>query len=223
MSNSTPPVQLLSMLRLMLSVKLINQLLHIPEILCQFPHSLFLLHLWSIHGSGVTRYHSKMMSGGEEIRFINYIPVLSPHQWPPGTCPSTTSSPPTLEYCHSNSGVVIQCKRPLLYSQWMEIMHDASYRHLCMKYLAIGNSYAQWDRDAGAGYDVRLLNGTLGQMVWKTTVRWIPISLEMHIRQILLVRKDWSIGGIPFARRKFRLTGYQSKGIGGRRNGSKTI
>jgi len=84
-----------------------------------------------------------------------------------------------------------------------------------MKYLAIGNSYDQWDRDAWARYDGRLLIGMMEKMVRKTTVRWIPISLEMYIRKILLVRKDWKIRTIPFARRKFRPTGYQGKGIGG--------
>jgi len=119
--------------------------------------------------------------------------------------------------------VSIQCKHPLLYSQWIEIMNDTSHRHLCMKYLAIGNSYNQWDRDAWARYEGRLLNGTMGKLVRKTTVRWIPISLEMYIRKILLVRKDWVIGRIPFARRKFRPTGYQGKGIGGRRNVSEYL
>ena len=52
-------------------------------------------------------------------------------------------------------------------------------------------------------------------MVWKTTVRWITIPFEMFIRRILCVRKDWTIERITFARRKFRPTGYQSKGIGG--------
>jgi len=50
--------------------------------------------------------------------------------------------------------------------------------------------------------------------VWKTTVRWIPISLEMHIRRILFIQKDWRVERIPFARRKFRPTSYQNKGIG---------
>jgi len=121
----------------------------------------------------------------------------------------------------SRSGVLIQCKHPLLYSLCIEIMNDASHRHLCMKYLAIGNSYGQWDRNAWARYDGRLLNGMIGQMVRKTTVWWILISLEMHIGKIPLVRKDWKIRKIPFGRRKFRLTGYQSMGIGGRRNGSR--
>jgi len=49
-----------------------------------------LLELWSSHSSGVTKYHSMMMWGGEGIRFINYKLALSPHQWPPSTCPSTT-------------------------------------------------------------------------------------------------------------------------------------
>jgi len=57
------------------------------------------------------------------------------------------------------------------------------------------------------------------RMVWKTTVQWIPISLEMYVRKILLVQKDWTIEGVPFAWRKFRPTGYQSKGIGGRGDG----
>jgi len=51
----------------------------------------------------------------------------------------------------------------------------------------------------------------------KTTVRGIPISLEMYIRHILLIRKNWRIGRIPFDWRKFRHTGYQSRGIGGTR------
>jgi len=99
-------------------------------------------------------------------------------------------------------------------------MNDASHRHLSMKYLAIGNSYGQWDRDAWARYNGRLLSGTMGKIIWKTTVRWIPHSLEMYIRKIMLVRKDCWIGRIPFARRKFRPSGYQSIGIGGQRNGS---
>jgi hypothetical protein len=37
---------------------------------------------------------------------------------------------------------------------------------------------------------------------------------------LTLVRRDWKIEGIPFAWRKFRLTGYQSNGIGERRDGS---
>jgi hypothetical protein len=77
------------------------------------------------------------------------------------------------------------------------------------------------DRDIGVRYEGRLLNGTMRMMVRKTKVRWIPISLEMHIRRIVLVRSDWRIGRIPFAWRKFRLTGYQSKGIGERWDGSK--
>jgi len=43
----------------------------------------------------------------------------------------------------------------------------------------------------------------------------IPISLQMGITRILLVQKDWRIDRIPFAQRKFRPTGYQSKGIAG--------
>jgi len=156
------------------------------------------LHCWSCHGSGVTRYHSKMMSGGDGIRFISHKPILSPHQWAAGTCPSTTSSLPTFECCHSNSGVLIQCKHPLFYSLWMGMMNDASRRHLCMRYHAICNSYDQLDRDAWARYGGRLLNGSIKKMVRKTTVRWIPISLEMNIRKIQLVRKDWEIRRIPF-------------------------
>ena len=67
----------------------------------------------------------------------------------------------------------------------------------------------------------RLLNGKMGIMVRKTTVRWIPISLEIYIRMILLVRSNWRIGRIPFVERKSRPTGYQSKGIGERKDGSK--
>jgi hypothetical protein len=42
----------------------------------------------------------------------------------------------------------------------------------------------------------------------------------MYIELIVLVRKDWRIEGIPFAQRKIRPTGYESKGIGERRDGS---
>jgi hypothetical protein len=59
------------------------------------------------------------------------------------------------------------------------------------------------------------------KMVRKTTVRWIPIGLEIYIRKILLVQRDWRIGRIPFAWRKFRPTGYQDKVIGGQRDSSK--
>jgi hypothetical protein len=93
-------------------------------------------------------------------------------------------------------------------------MNDASHRHLSTKQLSIGISYGQWDRDIIAWYKGRLLNGTMRKMVRKTTVRWIPISLEMYIRKILLVRRDWKIERIPFAWMKFRPTGYQSQGIG---------
>ena len=58
-------------------------------------------------------------------------------------------------------------------------------------------------------------NATRSMIVWKITVRWIPFSLELFVKWILLVWKDWMIVGIPFARRKFRPTGYQGKGIGG--------
>jgi hypothetical protein len=54
-------------------------------------------------------------------------------------------------------------------------------------------------------------------LVRKTTVRWIPCSIESDITKILVVRKDWMIEGIPFARRKFRPIGDQSKGIGERK------
>ena len=99
-------------------------------------------------------------------------------------------------------------------------MNDTSYRHLCMKQPSIGNGYGQWDRNAWTRYNGRLLNGTMGRMVRKTTVRWISISLELYIRMILFVQRDWKIGRITFAQRKFRLTGYQSKGIGGQRSHS---
>ena len=52
------------------------------------------------------------------------------------------------------------------------------------------------------------MNGTSRKMVRKTTVRWIPISLQINIRKIPLVQEDWRIGRVPFAWRKFRLTGY---------------
>jgi hypothetical protein len=42
----------------------------------------------------------------------------------------------------------------------------------------------------------------------------------MDIRKILFVRKDWSIGSIPFPQRMFRLAGYQIKGNKGMRDGS---
>jgi hypothetical protein len=41
-----------------------------------------------------------MLSFGKSSMFINYLPALSPHQWPPGTNPSTASPPPTLHCCH---------------------------------------------------------------------------------------------------------------------------
>jgi hypothetical protein len=40
----------------------------------------------------------------------------------------------------------------------------------------------------------------------------------MFLRRILLVQKGWTIKRIPFGQRKFRLTGYQSIGIGRREN-----
>jgi hypothetical protein len=61
------------------------------------------------HSSSVMRYNSIMMPGGDGIRFISYMPALSPQQWQPGTYPSTTSLPPTLKCCHSFDGVLIQC------------------------------------------------------------------------------------------------------------------
>ena len=179
-----------------------------------------MLHLWINHGSGVTKYHLRMISGGEGIRFINHKPALLPHQWPPGTCRSTTSSPPTLECCHSGSGVLIQFKCPSLYTLWMKIINDSSHRHLYMRNLAIGISYGQWDMSTCVWYNTGLLHSTMRKMVWKTTVRWIPISLEIHIRKMLLVRRDWRIGRILLAQRMFRPTGYQSKRIRGRRDGS---
>jgi hypothetical protein len=52
------------------------------------------------------------------------------------------------------------------------------------------------------------------KMVRQTTVRCITISLEIYVRKILSVQKDWRIGRIPFAWSKFRATGYPSKWIG---------
>jgi len=43
------------------------------------------------HGTGVTRYHSMMLLGGDELWFINHMPAHSPHQSPPDIYPSTTS------------------------------------------------------------------------------------------------------------------------------------
>jgi hypothetical protein len=124
-----------------------------------------------------------MMSDGNALRFISYKQALSPHQLPLGTCPSTRSSPPTLECCHNSSGVLIECKHPSLYCQWIEIMNDGSHHHLSMKQPSIGISYDPWDRDIRARYEGGLLNGTMRKMVRKTTVRWIlPISLEIFIR-----------------------------------------
>jgi hypothetical protein len=57
-------------------------------------------------------------------------------------------------------------------------------------------------------------------MVLRIAVRWIPFSLEIYIRKILLVQKDWRIGTIPFAWRMVRWPGYQGKEIGGQRGGS---
>jgi hypothetical protein len=78
-------------------------------------------------------------------------------------------------------------------------MNDVSHRHLYMKQPSIGIRYGQWDKDTQAQYEGRLLNGTMWWMVRKTTVRRIPISLEMYIRKMLLVRKDWTVEGVPFA------------------------
>jgi hypothetical protein len=100
-------------------------------------------------------------------------------------------------------------------------MNDASRRHLSTKQPSIGIRYGQYARDIKARYEGRLLNGTSRKMVRKTTVRWIPISPEMYIGKILLVRRGWRIERIPFARRKFRPSGDQSKGIGEQRDGSK--
>jgi len=80
-----------------------------------------MLQLWNCHSSGVTRYHSMMMSAGDGIRFIIYKQALLPHQRPPGTCPSTTSSPPTLEWCHSSCGVLTQSKHLSQCSLWINI------------------------------------------------------------------------------------------------------
>jgi hypothetical protein len=102
----------------------------------------------------------------------------------------------------------------------MKIINDASHRHLSTKQPSIGISYRQWDRDISTPYKGRLLNETMRRIVWKTTVRWIPIIPEMYITKILFVRRDWKIEWIPFALRKFRRTCSQSKGIGERRDGS---
>jgi len=174
-----------------------------------------MLHLWGIHCSGITRYHSKMMSAGKGLRFINYKTALSPHQWPSGTCPSTISSPPTFEFCHSSCGVLILCKYPSIYSLWMKIMNDTSHHHLSKKYLALGITYGREDKDSCAWYSEGMLDGVMRKMVWKTTVQWIVISVEINIRKILLVQKNWRIESIPFVWRKFRPTGYHSKGIEG--------
>jgi len=93
-------------------------------------------------------------------------------------------------------------------------MNNTSHRHSYMKQPLIGISYGQWDKHTSVRYERMLLNGAKRMMVRKTTVRWIPISLEMYIRQLQLVQKDWRIEMIQFARRKFRRSGYQSKGIG---------
>jgi len=85
-------------------------------------HLLLMCHtICSGHGSGVTKCHSMMMTGGNRIRFMNYKPALSPHQKPPDINPSTTSLPPTLEYCHNCHGVLIQSKYSSLYTLWPEI------------------------------------------------------------------------------------------------------
>jgi len=55
-------------------------------------------------------------------------------------------------------------------------------------------------------------------MVRKTTVHWIPISLEMYIKRILLFWKDWRIERIPFPSRKFKPTGFHDKGIESRKD-----
>jgi len=117
-------------------------------ILCSQPQQyavviVLVLRLWSCHGSGVMRYHSIMMSGGDAIRFIGYKQTLSPHQRPLGTCHSTRSSPPTLECCHISSGVLIKRKHPSLYPVWTKIKNDASHRHLSTKQPSIGISYDQ--------------------------------------------------------------------------------
>jgi hypothetical protein len=42
----------------------------------------------------------------------------------------------------------------------------------------------------------------------------------MNTSKILVGQRDWRIGRIPFAQKKFRPTGYQGKGIGWLRDGS---
>jgi hypothetical protein len=101
----------------------------------------------------------------------------------------------------------------------MKIWDAASHRHLYIMYVVIGIRYGQQDKDTSAQYERRLLNGTMKKVVLKTTVRWMPISLDMYISMLMLVWKDWRIGRIAFAWRKFRQTAYRSKGIGGRRDG----
>ena len=122
------------------------------------------------HDSGVTRYHLMMMSGGDGICFINYIPALSPHECHPGTYPWTTSSPPTLEYCHGCSSVLTQSQRIMQYSPSIQIKNDACYHQRSMRYSLIGISYGQLDMTTWAQYEGRLLNGAKRLMIWKTTV-----------------------------------------------------
>jgi hypothetical protein len=57
-------------------------------------------------------------------------------------------------------------------------------------------------------------------MVQKTTAKLIPISLQMYIRKIQLVRKDWRTDRIQFACRNLKLDGYPGKEIGGQEDGS---
>jgi hypothetical protein len=50
-------------------------------------------------------------------------------------------------------------------------------------------------------------------MVLRTTVQWILIKLNNYITRLLEDLKNWRHVGIPFAGRKFRLIGYESKAI----------
>jgi len=81
------------------------------------------------HSFRDTRYHLMMISGGDGVRFINYKPALLPHQWPPGTCPSTTLPPPTHECCYNCDSVLIQCEHPFLSFICVKITNNASQHH----------------------------------------------------------------------------------------------
>jgi len=115
---------------------------------------------------------------------------------------------------------LIQCEYPSLYSLWMKILTDAICRHPYMKQTLIGIGCGQWNTDTWARYERRRLNGTQRKMVRKTTVQWIPISPELYISKILLVKSNGRIEGIAFAWRKLGPTGCQNNGMCERRDGS---